>query len=181
MNKPDIDESLSALVDDALGRPETDRLLERLRHDRQARQRIDRYAVIGMAMRGEAPAMPRRDFAVEIMQRIQAESAEPASRAAAWRLDLGWLWQGWRMPAFGVALAATVAGVAVLVVQPSQHGPDAAFVALTPPAPPAIAQVAAPEGEPMPDPYLIQHLTHAEGGPMTAMSSNVRLVAYERP
>lgn len=181
MNKSGIEETLSALVDDALGRHETDRLLEQLRHDRQARQRIERYAMIGMAMRGEAPVMPRRDLALEVMRRIQSESAVPDGRVVATGLDSGWPWQGWRVPAFGVALAATMTGVAVLVAQPARHAPDPAFVALTPAVAPAMAQAFAQESESMPDPYLIQHLTHAEGGPMTAMSSSVRLVAYERP
>lgn len=184
MNKTTIEETLSAMMDDALDRHDTEVMLDRVRHDQAARQRIERYALIGMAMRNEASEVPPADLAEIIMARIRSEAAKQPSARPAFRLDFDWLRQGWRMPAFGMALAATVAGVAVMVVQPQQQTPDASFVALTPPpvTESGTTQVAATQdGESMPDPYLVQHLTYAEGGPMTAMSSNVRLVAYERP
>ena len=184
MNKTTIEETLSAMMDDALDRHDTDSILDRVRHDRAARQRIERYALIGMAMRDEANEVPPADLADNIMARIRSEAAKQPSTRSTFRLDFDWLRQGWRMPAFGTALAATVAGVAVLLVQPQQQAPDASFVALSPSSATqngATQVVSAQDGESMPDPYLVQHLTYAEGGPMTAMSSNVRLVAYERP
>ncbi|TQV64657.1 MAG: hypothetical protein FNT29_04530 [Halothiobacillaceae bacterium] len=184
MNKTSNEETLSALMDDALGRHETDTLLAGIRNDRAALERIERYALIGMAMRDEAGQRPPVDLADGIMARIRGETAPQSKAKPAFPLDFSWLLQGWRMPAFGMALAAAVAGAAVMVVPPQQQAPDASFVALTP-APTtqndATGLAAAQDGDSMPDPYLVQHLTYAEGGPMTAMSSNVRLVAYEHP
>ncbi|GEM_PF-2041466 len=188
MHKPTTEEAVSALLDDALGQHETDHLLGRLRDDPVARAKLNRYALIGMAIRAETEGLPRRDLSADIMARLRAESTASVRTApmAPRRFGLGLegLLRGWRMPAFGMALAATVAGVAVLIVQPSQQ-PNPDFVALAPTAPtpvsePKVAAVVA-DDDGMPDPYLVQHLTYAEGGAMAAMSSNVRLVAYERP
>ena len=44
----------------------------------------------------------------------------------------------------------------------------------------SLAELEASAGS-VPDPYLIQHLTHADAGPMRTLSSNVRLASYERP
>ncbi|HET19842.1 MAG TPA: hypothetical protein ENO16_04465 [Chromatiales bacterium] len=189
MNKPTIEEAVSALLDDALNRHEFDQLLQQLRQVPHERERMGRYSLIGMAMRGEFEEIPTRDMTAGIMARIRAEDAVPRKRLPALGALRDWL-DNWRVPAFGMALAATVAGVAVLVIQPVQDTPDARFVVLGTPqaqqasveAPrPAAVQVAAQDADGMPDPYLVQHLTYAEGGPMNSMSSNVRLVAYERP
>ncbi|MDM7322448.1 MAG: sigma-E factor negative regulatory protein [Gammaproteobacteria bacterium] len=187
MNKPslDRDEALSAMLDDALSRHEVDQLLEQLRHDPRESERMDRYSLIGMAMRGELGEVPSRDMTASIMASIRAQQVAPVPRATV--LDTLRDWLGtWRLPAFGMALAATVAGIAVLVIHPAQQNPDDSFVVLTSPQVSGV-QVAAKdtqkvqEMDALPDPYLVQHLTHAEGGPMTSMASNVRLVAYERP
>ncbi|MEW6691827.1 MAG: sigma-E factor negative regulatory protein [Pseudomonadota bacterium] len=185
MNKPSFDEALSAMLDDALSRHEVDQLLEQLRHDPRESERMGRYSLIGMAMRGELAEAPSRDMTARIMASIRAEQVAPVRRVTV--LDTLRDWLGtWRLPAFGMALAATVAGIAVLVIHPAQQNPDDSFVVLTAPQVSSV-QVAAKdtqevqETDAMPDPYLVQHLTYAEGGPMTSMASNVRLVAYERP
>lgn len=221
MNKPSTEEAVSAMLDDALSRHEVDQLLEQLRHDPRESERMGRYGLIGMAMRGELVEVPSGDMAASIMASIRAELVAPdrfvrnesgvAPQGQGRRvpgLDALQDWLGtWRLPAFSMALAATVAGVAVLVIQPAQQSPDDSFVVLTTPQVPNV-QVAAqdvaasipgfrPSGDAahpnaalygdvqdadaMPDPYLVQHLTYAEGGPMTSMASSVRLVAYERP
>ncbi|MGC8854428.1 MAG: sigma-E factor negative regulatory protein [Halothiobacillaceae bacterium] len=183
-NKPSFDEALSAMLDDALSRHEVDQLLEQLRHDPRESERMGRYSLIGMAMRGELAEAPSRDMTARIMASIRAEQM-PVRRATV--LDTLRDWLGtWRLPAFGMALAATVAGIAVLVTHPAQQNPDDSFVVLTTPQVSGV-QIAAKDmqdvqgTDAMPDPYLVQHLTYAEGGPMTSMASNVRLVAYERP
>lgn len=189
MNKPTTEEAVSALLDDALSRHEADDLLKQLRQAPHERARMARYSLIGMAMRGEIEEIPTRDLTAGIMARIRAEDAVPRKRLAGLAALRDWV-DNWRVPAFGMALAATVAGVAVLVIQPGQETPDAQFVVLSTPATqqaaveaprPATVQVAAQDTDGMPDPYLVQHLTYAEGGPMNSMASNVRLVAYERP
>ncbi len=186
MHKPTPEEDLSALLDDALGRHECDALLERLREAPQARACLARYSLIGMAMRGEIDDIPKHDLTLPIMARIRAEEPVlpgPRLNPSRWHGGLG----RWRMPALGMALAASLAGVAVLVIPSGQPTPDAGLVAsntaeTAPEAPETSStQLASQDNEGMPDPYLIQHLTHAEGGPVNAMASYVRLVADDRP
>ncbi|MGK0673271.1 MAG: sigma-E factor negative regulatory protein [Halothiobacillaceae bacterium] len=186
MDKPSVDEALSAMLDDALSRHEIDQLLEQLRHDpREGAACVGRYSLIGMAMRGELAEVPSRDMTARIMASIRAERVAPVHKATL--LDTLRDWLGtWRLPALGMALAASVAGITVLVIHLARQGPDDTFVALTAPQLPSVQVVTkhaqeVQEMDAMPDPYLVQHLTHAECGPMTSMVSNVRLVAYERP
>ncbi|MEW6445937.1 MAG: sigma-E factor negative regulatory protein [Pseudomonadota bacterium] len=187
---PSTEEHVSALLDDALNTRETDLLLDRLRDDPVARARLDRYALIGMAMRGESAGLPSgRDLSAGVMAGIRKERSEApivigTRPAEPFGLRLERMLQdwigGWRMPALGMALTVLVVGVVVLLASPGRNAPDPSFVALTPP-PAKVGHAAAQDEDAMPDPYLMQHLTYAEGGAMASMSSNVRLVAYERP
>jgi len=185
MSKQSTEEAISAMLDDALSRHEVDQLLEQLRHDPGGGERMGRYSLIGMAMRDELAQAPSRDMTARIMASIRAEQLEVVRRAGLLDTLRDWL-GSWRLPALGMALAASVAGVAVLVLHPARQTPDESFVVLTAPQVSSV-QLAAKDGQEthetdaMPDPYLVQHLTYAEGGAMTSMASNVRLVAYERP
>ncbi|MEW5838009.1 MAG: hypothetical protein AB1717_04165 [Pseudomonadota bacterium] len=136
--------------------------------------------------------------------------ARPSAPKSAWRPGgavegLGGLLLGWRAPALSMALAAGVA-VVMLVMQPSafvdrdatalsaqngsnmaqgrqavvQSAPIPALAVSAPAGSAGLAELEA-EADAMPDPYLLQHLTHADGGPMRTLSSNVRLASYERP
>jgi negative regulator of sigma E activity len=227
-------EALSALVDDALGTDEAQQLLERLHGapdtaQREASQRLQRYALLGEMMRADAtsPWMTRcvqRDVVAEVMQQIRVDALQPnaelpdpvmAVKVAPVSTWLGDWTSGWRAPAFSMALAASVAGVMLLVVQPESPvdsgrnvltaqtkdgtkeraeekvikaapaglvARSAPALAETPAAPESLAALeSAAEADVMPDTYLLQHLTHAAGGPMRNLSSNVRLASYERP
>lgn len=222
-------EALSALVDDALGADEAQQLLARLHAapdtaQRDAAQRLERFALLGEMMRADtvSPWMMRsvqRDVVAEVMQQIRVDALQPNAampeKVAPVSIWLGDWMSGWRAPAFSMALAASVAGVMLLVVQPESPvepgqnvltaqvkqqaeervkvAASAGFVsrstpvlAETPTAPESLAALeSAAESDVMPDmmpdTYLLQHLTHAEGGPMRNLSSNVRLASYERP
>lgn len=212
------DEMLSALADDSLSTDEVRQLLSRLRsaprgtqHD--AARRLERYALLGELMRAEvdsplfaemAQRRASRDLVGAVMQQIATEtvSAQPShpvtvqSKSNRWS---GWL-AGWRAPAFSMALAASVAGVMLVVVQDAGVNPAMPVIKAENNAPVLSAQRAAlPDltetvasstpplaeleatADALPDAYLLQHLAHAEGGPMRNLSSNVRLASYERP
>jgi len=224
MTTANDDELLSAFADDALSESEVRQVLSRLRtaprgtqHD--AARRLERYALLGELMRAEADsplfavaaqarAEPdaRRDLVGSVMQQIATEAAQaqppqPVSVAHKPSLWSDWL-QGWRAPALSMALAASVAGVMLVVVQDAGVNPDepvmsadnaapvgnasrAAVPDLTEPTVRSTNRLAeadiASDADTLPDAYLLQHLANAEGGPMRTLSSNVRLASYERP
>ena len=146
-----------------------------------------------------------RDLVGAVMQKIATETvpAQSSHSVAVQSKNTnpwsGWL-AGWRAPAFSMALAAGVAGVMLVVVQDAGVNPDAPVINAQNNAPVLNAQqaalpdltVAATSSAPplaeleatadtLPDAYLLQHLTYAEGGPVRNLSSNVRLASYERP
>lgn len=187
MNKPNLDETVSALLDDALDRHEVDRLLAQLADAPKAGERLARYALISMAMRGELAKVPARDMTSTIMARIRAEKIAPAERFSLSDRLRVWL-EGWRLSAAGLALVAGVIGGIVGLYELIEQAPSTSLaihpvdVPLGRPAsvlPLGVAETGNQDAEP--DPYLVQHLTHAESGPMMSMGSNVRLVAYEHP
>ncbi len=218
MTKANDDEMLSALADGALSADEVRQVMSRLgsaprgtQHD--AARRLERYAMLGELMRAEADSPlfaemaqrpASRDLAGAVMRQITAEAApvqssRPLAAQATPNLWGGWL-AGWRAPAFSMALAASIAGVMLVVVQDAGVDQGTPVIKAENNAPvlsvqratlPDLTEAAANNALPLaeleaaadalPDAYLLQHLAHAEGGPMRNLSSNVRLASYERP
>lgn len=117
-------EQLSALMDGELEGSEKAFLLRRLAHDQELKATWDRYHQIREVL--SEPQGPRRsmDFADRVMAAIEAEEApavtQAAPRATTRRLS------GWRQ-AFGAAMAAGVAAMALWVtdpVAPELAGPE---------------------------------------------------------
>jgi sigma-E factor negative regulatory protein RseA len=131
--KDALNEQLSACLDGELPPAELDLLLKRVGKDAELRSAIGRYSLIGEAMRAERPSIASRDFASKVMaavaqeEPLQAPVATPipqpvteqrpavqkiapaAARPAIARYG---------RQAFGMAIAAGVAAVAVLTMQP---------------------------------------------------------------
>ncbi len=210
-------ERLSALADDALSNDELRQMLAQMRErgiQHRAARQLERYALLGELMRAEADSplfvqaaqRAPRDVVGSVMQQIASEDAQVA-RAAPRKIAeseltpgfFGGVLAGWRAPVLSMALAASVAGV-MLVMTPDT-GVEQSVPALTAQSAPAgvkpeanqaqdltvpssavetLAELEA-DADNIPDPYLLQHLAHAEGGPMRTLSSNVRLASYERP
>ncbi len=107
--KDEIREQLSALVDDELNDLERPLLLGRLQRDTGLRECLGRYQLISEVMRGAENAS-----ALGIADRVQAAIAEqgiPDAVQPSARVTGGW----WK-PVAGMAVAASVALVAVLTV-----------------------------------------------------------------
>jgi sigma-E factor negative regulatory protein RseA len=133
--KDALNEQLSACLDGELPPAELDLLLKQVGKEAELRAAIGRYSLIGEAMRAERPAVASRDFASKMMAAVAAEtplkpsavtaadkrpavagtlsSTRPGSSAAARYLR----------PAIGMAIAAGVAAVAVLTIQPPAPAP----------------------------------------------------------
>ncbi|GFE80797.1 hypothetical protein GCM10011487_27970 [Steroidobacter agaridevorans] len=127
-----LNEQLSACLDGELPPAELDLLLKRVGREAELRAAIGRYSLIGEAMRAERPAVASRDFASKVMAAVaaepaQAETAAPMARpkvaqkpAAAERASgMSPAVIRYLRPAAGMAIAAGVAAVAVLTMQPT--------------------------------------------------------------
>ena len=110
-------EQLSALMDGALPADQTRFLLRRLQHDASLADSWARWRLCGEVMRGLAPAqrLPA-DFASRVSDALHAEvvasgyMATPVARKPVWLR-----WGG------GVAVAASLAVVALMARQPTSH------------------------------------------------------------
>jgi sigma-E factor negative regulatory protein RseA len=130
--KDALNEQLSACLDGQLPSAELDLLLKRVGKEAELRAAIGRYSLIGEAMRAERPAVASRDFASKVMAAVAQEAplqapavttvperpaaVTPARKVSAAAVRPALIRYG--RPAFGMAIAAGVAAVAVLVMQP---------------------------------------------------------------
>ncbi len=107
MNQDELASQLSAMFDGELPAAECELLSRRLARDEQLRATWSRYAVIGSALRAEPLAQVRPDFA----RRVSAALAGNAVPVRARRMGL------LRGAALGSAVAAGVAGVAIMLLR----------------------------------------------------------------
>lgn len=116
----ELDSQLSAMFDDELPAAECELLARRLSRDEQLKARWGRYAVIGAAIRAERGVRLNAGLAGRVSQVISTEptlgTANPVPRA---RRGLS----GWWQPAAGIAVAASVATLAILWMR-SQSLPE---------------------------------------------------------
>ena len=140
-----LNEQLSALVDGELPPEETALLLKRLEREPDLKQRLARYAFAGDVLRGERlKAGPQ--FAMRVAQALAGEPAHVpgavARAAVPVAADAGLgdrpaaslrrapaSTRRWLGPLAGLAVAATVAGLTVFVLQRGAGEPGAAPVA----------------------------------------------------
>lgn len=108
-----VKEQLSACLDGALPAAELDLLVKRVERDVDLQQSMRRYALISEALRAGRPSCASAAFGMKVMQAVQADHS-PARRS--WRVSPPML--RWLRPAAGVAIAAGVAAIAVLSLQP---------------------------------------------------------------
>jgi sigma-E factor negative regulatory protein RseA len=113
-----VQEQLSACLDNELSEAELDLLLKRLQRDPQLGQTLSRYAVIREALRDPQPARASADFAARVSAAVAAEQVLPRRSDRAVRVSPKWL-----RPAVGMGIAAGVAAVAVMAIQPRIEAP----------------------------------------------------------
>lgn len=112
-------ETLSALFDGELPGDAARFALKRLDHDAEWREACGRWQMIGDALRGEATPAAPPGFASGVMRMLDAEVQAALVSSAAGRKTASAVAAGSRRRWIGgVALAASVAMVAVLVVRP---------------------------------------------------------------
>ena len=145
-----LNEQLSALLDGELPPEQTALLLRRIEREHELSGRLARYRACGEVLRGER-AQPRADFALRVSAAIAREPARRARRAAHV--------PGWLRSAGGLAVAASVGMLAVLVLQRAVPGvlpaaPVADTRTLVVPATTVEAATLAPAGSGEPQSYV---------------------------
>lgn len=121
-----VKEQLSACLDGELPRAELDLLLRRLGTDEQLQGVISRYALVSEALKGERSAAASREFAARVMAGIDAE---PQVGRPVWQFAASSLRP--LRPVAGLAVAASVAALALVSVQRLGVVGPAATVATT--------------------------------------------------
>lgn len=108
-----VKEQLSACLDGELPEGELGLLLKQLQRDPQLRQAMGSYSLIGEAMRGPGAVRASSGFADRIAAAI---AEEPVANTPARKVTTV---PRWVRPAAGFAVAAGVAAVAVVSLQPA--------------------------------------------------------------
>lgn len=107
-----LKEQLSALIDGELPAAETALLIKRLEQEPELRACLARYRVCGETLRG-ARVQTRSDFTLRVSAGL---AAEPCHGAARGRTPQRRALRRYLAPAAGFAVAAAVAGAAILVL-----------------------------------------------------------------
>lgn len=150
---PSPGEHLSALLDGELPPEQTDFLLKRAQRDPELRGTLQRYQLIGDTLRGER-VRARPDFMLRVSAAIAAEPPLPAPSTRRTPRTGGAALR-WLKPVAGLAVAATVASVAVVVMQRDPTGPAApALVAGTTVTSPSAPSPAPAPLSPAPSPLV---------------------------
>ena len=188
-----INDQISAFIDDELSAHESAMLVRRFERDPEARSRALRYTLIGTALRGELlephPAVLRQRIAAALAGVVPVAPRVPAR----WSVRVA-------RPLLGFGIAATVAIVAIGVlraVNNSETVPSRAVAATAPApvllqardAPEAPSYVVPPEvadGRVVTPPirltnYLMHHGEYASRLSRTSVHSNVVSAAPEQP
>jgi sigma-E factor negative regulatory protein RseA len=182
--KDRLHEQLSALIDDELGESEQALLTRQIGRDTELRQRLLRYQLISDAMQNHLPGQVDPAFSRRVQAALQNEPSGHGSGIPAGLAGL-------LRPVAGLAVAASVAVVAVTALQNSQDQATSPAPAVAT-APVDSVYMRAQDGvlavapEPGPradksmlDIYLVNHNEYAASRGMQGMLPYVRIVGHE--
>jgi len=172
--KYSLNEQLSALVDDELPGSEHDLLFRRIENDDQIYQRLSRYQLISDALQSHLPERVDPEFSRRVKVLLRSEPALSRHSRLAMLVK----------PAAGLAVAASVAVMAVMSLQSARQGTPspAAVVASTPPAGDYLRVNDEPGNTSVDrklDIYLVNHNEYAVNRGMQGMLPYVRIVGHE--
>lgn len=175
-----MNELLSALLDGELSARERADVLEQMRHNIELRRAWQRYHVIRAAVRHELDAGIEADIAGRVAARIALEDAPRTVRV--------WHWRPAARAVGGLAMAAGVAGLAIVGLRfssaPSMIQPASSLQV----ASLQVSQVASPALQPAADrdawraqlnTLLVQHNEFAPAG-INSVMSYVRVAGSDR-
>ena len=182
-----IKEQLSALLDGELPEAEQRLLLERLAREPELRAQWSRYQLIRSALHQHLPEHIDLNFAERVQAALQDD---PTQQSSPGRLTRAF------KPLAGLAVAASVAVVAIMAVQQTRTAPPGQVpvqVAATPndpgvmPGPEAYTRVAGTRWDAQQrqvrerlNEYLVNHSEYAASGGIPGMQPYVRIVGYDQ-
>jgi sigma-E factor negative regulatory protein RseA len=162
-------EEISALVDGETNDIERARTLRTLDKDPALRQVWERYHLVRTALRRELDVMASPGLSDRIAERLRNEHVEPT--------HYGFLKSGIAKYAGGSAIAAAVATIAILTLQPvSTTLSTAGNTSSAGQTRVAEATPSAPNAQQVLNPYLVRHGEYAPVAGMNGMISYVRVV-----
>lgn len=177
-------EQLSAMVDNQLSEAEQELMAVRLKGDRELVGYWYRYHVIGDTLRGQLPDHASLMFSDRVREALRDEPpvGAPSRRKAS----------TWMKPLAGLAVAASVALVAVLGLRNAQVGDVPEMVAIAKDVEQEVVvrpelvrgrgirwNVAAPRVADQLNSYLVNHGEYALSGGMPTIGPHVRIVGYD--
>lgn len=175
-----LDEQTSALMDGEVDADARSFLLRRMADDDSFRSRWTRYHLISEALKNNLPEATDPAFSEHVRRAVAREPAliveapERQQRAA----------HRWRLPAMGIAAAASLAAVAVIGLQMGAE-PDSGMGMMATDVPKIRAATTVALGGPQDrmnrrlQPYVQIHNGHAAGNPMRGYVPYVRLVSHD--
>ena len=171
-------EKISELLDDELNDLEHYRLMQTLEDNRELRGVWERYHLMRAAMRKELDIMVSPTLADRVGERIRAGQPDtPLTANRPFRFP------GYSRTAAGLAIAASVAAVAIYSLQPlSPAGiPESSLAlqkSLTPIAVSETSKLAKAPRQGTLNTYLVEHSEFTPNAGMNGMMSYVRIVGY---
>lgn len=176
-------EQVSALADDELGSREAELLLERMQRDPALREAWDRYHLVGEAMRNALPAVRDAGLVERVSRAVEDEPGTVRGRTRAARI------MRQLRPVAGLAVAASVAMLAVLTLQPPRDsapgevvpslGERPANAPLLTPRRVDFSGVRSPELQDQLRTYLLNHSEHAGGARLRGVMPYVQIAAQD--
>lgn len=175
--KDKLHEQISALVDDELEEQEQALLLRQLENDAELSGRLSRFQIISDALQNHLPETLNSGFHARVQAALADEPPVQRQRSG---------FAGLFKPAAGVALAASIAMVAVLSLQSTrQEGPEAVPAVASAPTHDSYIRAAADDSVPSSEPATVpQNLeiylaNHSEYAVSRGILPYVRLVGHD--
>lgn len=169
-------EKISELVDNELSHLEHHRLIRTLENDLEMRKVWGRYNLIGAVIRNELDIMVSPTLADRIAQGVRQE-ASTSTYSTYFTSRLA----DYTRVAAGMAIAASVAAMAIFTLQPlSPSSPPPIQIALQPPPPAITIPVAVQPTKVTPqgtlNTYLVEHSEFTPTAGMNGMMSYARII-----
>ncbi|MEO6697109.1 MAG: sigma-E factor negative regulatory protein [Gammaproteobacteria bacterium] len=187
-----IDEQISALMDGELNEAETGRLLDRLERDDTLRTCWTRYHLISDTLRNDLTCHIKHNVANRVIQALESEPIHLSPRRSPSHTKTkSPAWASFFKPLAGLAVAASIAAVAVISLQttaPLQTASPVNLAGLPGAAP--VTQVSSAAGrsrwsvgrpsvESKLNIYLANHNQYSMSTEMQGMLPYARIVGYE--
>lgn len=173
-----MNEKISALLDNELGRTDSLDVLDAIKKDPLGQLPWQRYHLYGAAIREELPSPISYDFHEKVASELKNEPVQLTP--AAMQND-----RSWQKPAFGLAIAASLLAIVVMVQKPFVADTTPVSVATTTTAPVLQADnqliVANRNNENVKERInrlLVQHNEYNPASDMTGMMPYARFVSF---